>query len=303
MPLTVATFNVKNLLDPASPAAREVLPAKLANIAGLMRACDADVVGLQEIGSEALIDQVLALLDGRGGYTVHMGTTDARGIGCALLARVPVVTARVHTATALPFPRFREDDPAPFGGRIPLRRGVVHARVAAPGLGNVDVLVAHFKSSRPVPARDASGAAIAARTPQARAEGVLRSLVWRASEALFVRGIVDEILAAEPHARAAAVGDFNDRPGSAALRALCGDGDGALLDCATGIDPAQRFSHFHDGQPSQIDHIVATAGLHARLRAARFLNERLRQHEPLPEDGEETPTADSDHAPLVAVFG
>jgi endonuclease/exonuclease/phosphatase family metal-dependent hydrolase len=302
MPLTLATYNVKNLLEPATQAARDVLPRKMDHIAGLLRACDADVVGLQEVGSAALVEQLLDRLPSRGGYALHMGTTDARGIGCAVLSRIPVAMARVHTAEALAFPRFREDDPAPFGARIPLRRGVVHARVTVPTFGAVDVFVAHFKSSRAVPARDASGAAIAPATARARAEGSLRSLVWRASEALFVRGLVDEILFARADAYAAALGDFNDIAGSAVLRALRGAGAGAMVDCTTAIDPARRFSHFHDGRPTQIDHVVATAGLHARLRDARFLNEGLREHDPLPEDGREIPTVDSDHAPLVVTF-
>jgi predicted extracellular nuclease len=172
----------------------------------------------------------------------------------------------------------------------------------------VDVLVAHFKSSRPVPARDAAGVAQPAVTPRERAEGFLRSLVWRAAEALYVRGLVDAILAARPDALVAAVGDFNDVAGSPVLRALRGAGGdadtrGQLLDCTTEIDPMRRFSHFHQGHPAQIDHVVATLELRRRVLEARFLNDALRAHDPLPADGDETPTVDSDHAPLVVRFG
>jgi endonuclease/exonuclease/phosphatase family metal-dependent hydrolase len=309
MPLTVATYNVKNLLDPGSQAAKDVLPAKLRNIASMLRACDADVVGLQEIGSEALLAQVLDHLDARGGYAIVMGTADARGIACALLSRVRVRESRVHTAAALPFPRFRQDDPPPFGARIPLRRGVVHACVEASGLGPVHVLVGHFKSSRPVPARDAAGNALPPLAPRDRSEGYLRSLVWRASEALYVRGVVDDVLAREPGAHVAAVGDFNDVATSPVLRALRGDGPGALLDCTSGVDPSVRFSHYHDARPVQIDHVLATPDLFGRASQVRFLNDALRMHDPPPPDGaagaagQETPTADSDHAPLVVRFG
>ena len=304
MALSIATFNVKNLLEPTSDAARAVLPRKLEAIAEVLRACDADVVGLQEIGSAALLSQVLDRLPGRGGYGEPvMGTVDRRGIGCALLSRVPVAAARVHTCDALPFPVFRDGDPPPFGARIPLRRGIVHARVQGQGLGPVDVLVAHFKSARPVPARDAAGVERGPATQRERGEGALRSQLWRAAEALYLRGCVDDVLSADPGARVAAVGDLNDTIDSWGVRALLGDGPGALLDASGRIPSATRFTALHAGRRMQIDHVLVTGPLQARLQQARILNESLREHEPLPESGDETPTADSDHAPLVVRFG
>jgi endonuclease/exonuclease/phosphatase family metal-dependent hydrolase len=310
MTLTLATFNVKDLLEPRDDVEREVLGAKVAWIAGVLRACDADVIGLQEVGTVDLVRAVLDRLDGHAYGEPVMGTADARGIRCALLSRVPVVEARVHTAESLPFPVFQEGDPAPFGTRIPLRRGVVHARVEAPGLGLVDVLVVHFKSSRSVPARDASGRELPATNARMRSEATLRSLVWRAAEALYVRGLVDDVLAPDPDARVAVVGDLNDVPGSPAVRAVRGDGPGSLFDCAAGVDAEARFSAMHEGRRTQIDHVLASANLYARLQAARFLNAELREHAPVrpPPGGASEgdvgpPTVDSDHAPLVIRFG
>ena len=319
MPLTLATFNVKDLLLPREEAERNVLAAKLGWIAETLRACAADVIGLQEVGTEALVRAVLErLADSRYGVPV-MGTADARGIRCALLSRVPVITSRVHTAESLPFPVFQNGDPAPFGARIPLRRGVVHARVDAPGLGPVDILVAHFKSARPVQARDASGRELPATNARMRAEAAVRSLVWRAAEALYVRRLVDDLLAPDPEARVAVVGDLNDVPGSPALRAVQGEGTGELFDCAAGVDASARFSVLHDGRRIQIDHVLASAALFPHLRGARFLNATLREHAPVRSPASPAPaanpaavggpcaaappTVDSDHAPLVALFG
>jgi endonuclease/exonuclease/phosphatase family metal-dependent hydrolase len=301
MGLTLATFNVKNLLELDGPA---VLFEKIAWIAQRLRECDADVVGLQEIGPPELLGRVLdeLLRSGAGGYLEPLlGTADARGIRCALVSRLPLVAARVHTAAALSFPVYCEGDPPPFGERIPLRRGIVHARVQAPGLGAVDVIVVHFKSPRPVELRDASGVPVEAKTPRARAEGSLRSLVWRAAEALHARGIVDGVLASEPGALVAAVGDMNDVPGSPVLRAIQGEGDGALRDCAWQVPQEARFSAIHDGRRIQIDHVLATDRLYAHLTRARFLNGDLREHF-APAGGDEQQTVDSDHAPLVARF-
>jgi endonuclease/exonuclease/phosphatase family metal-dependent hydrolase len=331
MGLTLATFNVKNLLEPPAetttadvPLAaadrsvfvrslapsgleradeRALLPQKIAWIARQLHECDADVIGLQEIGPPELLARVLAELPGpRESYGEPIvGTPDARGIRCALVSKLPVVAARVHTAPSLPFPVYREGDPPPFGDRIPLRRGMVHARVQAPDLGAVDVLVVHFKSPLPVDLRDAAGVAIEPKTPRARAEGSLRSLVWRAAEALHARGIVDGLLSADPLALVAVVGDLNDHPGSAVLRALQGDGDGALLDCAGRVAAEARFSAIHRGRRIQIDHVLATERLYGRLTSARFLNGDLREHGVSP-GGDEAQTVDSDHAPLVTRF-
>jgi endonuclease/exonuclease/phosphatase family metal-dependent hydrolase len=310
MPLTLATFNVKNLLEPPSQpartaeavaAGRALLGEKISWIARMLRDCDADVVGLQEVGPPELLDAVLAEIPQAGYTRPILGTADPRGIRCALVSRVPVALSQVHTAEALDFPAYSADDPPPFGRRIPLRRGVVHARVEAAGLGPVDVLVAHFKSPLAVRLRDSSGAEVEPRTPRETAEGSLRSLVWRAAEALHVRGIVDALLAARPGVLVAVVGDLNDVPGSVVVRTLQGDGDGALLDCAVRIPSEHRFSAVHAGAHLQIDHVLASQPLYARLAAARFVNATLREH-PITPNGDEPPTVDSDHAPLVVRF-
>jgi endonuclease/exonuclease/phosphatase (EEP) superfamily protein YafD len=154
-----------------------------------------------------------------------------------------------------------------------------------------------------MPLRDAEGHEIEPKTPRARSEGVLRSLVWRAAEALHVRGIVDALLEADPKARVAVVGDLNDVPGSPVVEALQGRDGGTLLDCAAHVPQASRFSAIHGGRRAQIDHVLATASLYAHLREARFLNAELREHVFLEaKDREEPPTVDSDHAPLVVRF-
>ncbi|HEY8092105.1 MAG TPA: endonuclease/exonuclease/phosphatase family protein [Polyangiaceae bacterium] len=298
MGFSLATFNVKDLLLPA-------IEAKLDWIAGKIAQSDADVLGLQEIGPPALLDAVLDRLPERGGYgDPIVGTADARGIRCALVSRLPLALREVHTAEALPFPTFHVADPQPFGARIPLRRGIVHGRVDAPGFGPVDVLVAHFKSSRPVGLRDGTGREQAASGARARGEGEVRGLVWRTAEALFVRGLADDVLRDRgAGAFVAVVGDLNDEPGSTAVRVVRGDGPEELLDCAERIPREARFSTLHDGRRTQIDHLLATASLHARLQHAAFLNTDLRQHDPVVPGSTVAPTIDSDHAPLVARFG
>jgi endonuclease/exonuclease/phosphatase family metal-dependent hydrolase len=288
MPLTLATYNVKDLFEPV----RE----KLDDLAGKLEEMNADVVGLEEVGSvealDALVRRVAPL-----SYTERVvGTEDKRGIRNVVLSRLPIVASRVHTATELPFPRFGVNDASPFGARIGLRRGVVRARILAPGLGEVDVLVAHFKSGRPVPLLDGGEQPILPTTETEYAEGMLRALAARAAEALFVRGIVDGLLASNSAARVAVVGDLNDGPASLPLRIVCGK---SLAPCTSRLPAEARWSILHRGAKEQLDHVLASQELASHVTEARFLNAGLRDHSLL--DPSIT-TVDSDHAPLVVRF-
>jgi endonuclease/exonuclease/phosphatase family metal-dependent hydrolase len=304
MPLVLATYNVKNLFDAASDAERPLWDRKLERLADTLRACNADVVGLQEVGSLDAARELAARLRDLGYGEPVFATADARGIRCALLARFPVAFAHVLKSAALPFPTFAAFDPPPFGTRIPLRRGVVHAGIEVPAMGLVHVLVAHLKSPRPLGMKDTGGQEVTGDGAHERAQDFVRTVVWRLAESLFVREQVDAILAGDPTARVALVGDLNDVPQSATLCVLRGQSDdaGALFDCTERIEPACRFSIVHEARPSQVDHILATAALYGRLRGARFLNATLRDHGPVRETDLERVTVDSDHAPLVAYF-
>jgi endonuclease/exonuclease/phosphatase family metal-dependent hydrolase len=292
MPLSIATWNVKDLFEPSAQ--------RLAYLAWVLGEVDADVLGLQEVGTNRALDALLEAAASLGYRHKVVGTPDKRGIRNALVSRLRLVEGRVHTCDALEFPRFAASDPPPFGARVPLRRGVVHARVEAPGLGEVHALVAHLKSGRALPLEGASGAPVEPRSSRERSEGALRALVWRASEALFVRGLVDQVQATNGEARVVVLGDMNDAWGSLPLRIVAGDGEGALAPCADRVPAEDRWSFIYDGVKAQLDHILASSPLAARLEGARFLNEEVRDHGALPSQA--FPTLDSDHAPLVARF-
>jgi endonuclease/exonuclease/phosphatase family metal-dependent hydrolase len=303
MPLKLATFNVKDLFDapPGDPLARARLDEKLVTLAAVVARADADVLALQEVGSAAVLRELCARLDHGGGYGEPIvGTADARGIRCALLSRAPLLNATVHTADHLEFPGFVAGDPSPFGARIPLRRGIVHARVNGGALGAIDVLVAHFKSNRPVPLRDEAGEAMIPTTSRAFAEGHLRSMVWRAAEALFVRGLVDELHATDADRNVVVAGDLNDHAASLVVRIVTGGGPNALAACAELVPEARRFSILRHGAKQQIDHVLVTQGLRKHVQSASFLNEDLRDHGDFDDDA--PPAADSDHAVLVVSF-
>src|SRR5687768_14939087 len=123
MPLRLATFNLKDFFLPRAEPERPIVEAKVANVAKELRRANADVVALQEVGAPELVERLVEneLKDLGYGAPV-LGTQDKRGIRNAILSRFPIQWSQVHTAAALPFPKFVEGDPDPFPGRIPLRR-------------------------------------------------------------------------------------------------------------------------------------------------------------------------------------
>lgn len=304
MPLRIATFNLKDFFLPKNDSERAVVEAKVGNVAANIRRANADVVALQEVGEEEHVGRLVSKELADLGYGPPiLGTVDKRGIRCAILSRLPVQWSQVHTQKTLSFPRFVEGDPDPFPMRIPLRRGVVHVRVDAPGLGEVDVLTAHFKSNLGVALRQADGTEIEDKTARGRGEAAMRSLVQRAAEALYVRGLVDDILKGSPDHHVCVLGDLNDRAESLPVRIVKGMGEltsGMLKSCANLVPEEQRFSCFHANEKSMIDHILVTERLYRAAKSYALFNEALRYHGP---HIDPTPlTEDSDHALCVAEF-
>lgn len=303
MPLRIATFNLKDFFLPRSDAERSVAPGKFANIAANLSRANADVVALQEVGEEQQLERLVNGLADLGYGPPILGTPDKRGIRCALLSRLPVAWSQVHTHDSLPFPRFAEGDPEPFGVRIPLRRGIIQARVESPDLGEVDVMTMHFKSNLPVAFRFAGGRERPDTTPHERAESALRSLIQRAAEAIYVRSLVDGIFRASPDHAVCVLGDLNDVLDSLPVRILRGLGERSkdmLASCSELLPPEERYSCFHGEQKTQIDHILVSERLFRAARNFEIYNEALRHHgaHALPI----APTEDSDHALCVAEF-
>lgn len=332
MAFTVATFNVKDMLDESTPplsedpeAARRLYRAKLEAIAPMVRRIDADVIAFQEISSARVLDDLKALLparDGRphGGYGAAVaGSPDRRGIACGILSRFPVVATCDHRPKDLEFPAFRAGDLRPFPEqRVYAHRGVLEAQLAMPDGSKLVVLDLHLKSNLPIPLEDELKQPVPFDGHHAHAEGLVRSLVTRVAEGLFVRKLVDAWLDADPNVALVVAGDFNDTEQSVAVRSVTGDlvlgaaqggsvreGDAfagrALIPCARAVPAEQRYSVAFRGSVAQIDHVLVSRALYARFSKARFFNETLLEDLAAQGPGGVGSLA-SDHAPLVAEF-
>jgi endonuclease/exonuclease/phosphatase family metal-dependent hydrolase len=305
-----ATFNAFNLAPPGArlydnltPCTPEQYEAKINWTAHQLDLLDADVIGFQEIFSQATLREVLA----RSRHyrdASHLGfdpDPEAEKLtpSVALVSRLPLA----GPGTALPY--FPPGIEMPDGTRDPLRftRAPLHAAINAAPDVTVDVLVVHLKSRRPDYRNGAAGD-----DPQVHALACLRSLIRRGTEAAALRVVLTD-LARTSHRPRVVLGDFNDVADSVTTAIVLGNGLG------NGTHPSARmfdacqlqrrqdrlrhvgFSTVHEGRYSTIDHILVSEEFNPALPGAigevmdvLYLNDHLDL---------ELPEA-SDHGQVVA---
>ncbi|MBE3023685.1 endonuclease/exonuclease/phosphatase family protein [Janthinobacterium sp. GW458P] len=295
-----ATFNVCNLapagaklydnLDPLSPAQYE---AKAEWTARQIDLLDADVIGFQEIFSQAALRDVLSRTRRyRDAALAGYDATDIAGRmlpTVALVSRLPLAGPGVAHAD---FPAgislsadASDDNPCRFA-RAPL-----HVPVMLPGGQLTDVVVLHLKSRRPDYRHGEGSDALA------YALANLRSLQRRGAEAVALRVLVSELgRSGRPRI---VLGDFNDIANAVTTSIVMGAG----APCAPqGVRPEMRerlydanaialrqdaarhagYTNIHDSAYMTIDHILVSEHFHpASPRAigavldVNYLNDHL----------------------------
>jgi len=268
----VATFNVENFLDVAAPTRHAKPPAAQAKVAESILALKPDVIALQEMGSTNALLSLQARLKAGGLDLPFWNEVEASdtNIHIAVLSRFPLTELRPHTNES-----FLLD-----GRRLPVRRGFAELAVTVNSNYQFTLITAHLKSRVP--------------TPEADEEE------WRYQEALILRRIIDDRLAANADEDLIALGDFNDLTDSKPIRAIAGRGKTALFDTRPaeridGADPARRvnWTHYYAKQDvfSRIDYIFVSKAM-----KRRWLKDETYALG-LPDWG-----AASDHRPIVAGF-
>ena len=277
-----ATFNVCNLapagaklydnLDPLSPAQYE---AKAEWTARQIDLLDADVIGFQEIFSQAALRDVLSRTR-RYREAVQAGYDAVDPAGrmlptVALVSRLPlagpgVAFAHFPAGVLIPADSHAPDDNASRFARAPL-----HVQVILPGGQLTDVVVLHLKSRRP-DYRHGDGT-----DALAYALANLRSLQRRGAEAVAVRVLVSELgHSGRPRI---VLGDFNDIANAVTTAIVMGAG----APCAPlGDAPDMRerlydanaiqrrqdgarhagYTNIHDSAYMTIDHILVSEHFH-----------------------------------------
>jgi endonuclease/exonuclease/phosphatase family metal-dependent hydrolase len=261
-----ATFNLFNLAPPGVKlydnliAATEAeVEAKLDWTARQIDLLDADVIGFQEVFSQAVLKEALARTR-HYRDAVHVGFDPAPGErltpSVALVSRLPLAEPGVAYPT---FPAGIEL-PAGTADIDCFARPVVHAAVMVSPDCIVDVLVVHLKSKRPDYRNGDSMA-----DPQLFATACLRSLIRRGAEAVALRVLLSN-LARDKQRPRVVMGDFNDVADAVTTSIVLGSGSplgDRMFDCYQ-LQRRQDhlrhvgFSSLHDGQYSTIDHVLVS---------------------------------------------
>jgi endonuclease/exonuclease/phosphatase family metal-dependent hydrolase len=312
-----ATFNLYNLAPPGATLYANLAPltvdqyeAKLNWSAQQLDLLDADVVGFQEVFSQASLDQVLA-------RTRHYRHAQRVGFDpdpalARLTPSVALVSRLPLAGPALAHARFPDGVTLPPGSRddASFTRPVLHARIVLPGLHQVDVLVVHLKSRRPdYRSGDVDDAGDGDAT-LSHAMANLRSLIRRGTEAVALRVLLSHLRRSTGRP-CIVLGDFNDALDAVTTRIVLGadatdeagqELAGRMFDSARiqlRQDDLRRlaYTNLHDGHAMTIDHILLSEDFHPASKNAIgivqdviYLNQHLQQA--LPEA--------SDHGQVLA---
>lgn len=274
-----ATFNVCNLAPPGAklydnlePLSAEGYEAKANWIAQQLDQLDADVIGFQEIFSQAALRDVLSRTR-RYRDAAHAGfdpDPDATRLtpNVALVSRLPLAgPPNVYV-------NYPEDVHCEAGSADADRfaRAPLHVQVLLPGERVMDVIVVHLKSRRPDYRNGDSG-----EDPLHYAMASLRSLVWRGTEAVALRVLLSKMMR-EARRPCVVLGDFNDTADAVTTTIVLGAGGTRNVD-SHGIGSEERrgrlydsnqiqerqdhlrhvgYTSIHEGHYSTIDHVLVS---------------------------------------------
>ncbi|MGN0834732.1 MAG: endonuclease/exonuclease/phosphatase family protein [Candidatus Spyradosoma sp.] len=204
----------------------------------LILAVNPDVLAVQEIGGRGQLDQLALDLEGAGAAFPHRVVLIGRDTQrhVALLSRLP----------------FREI--FRFPEKDAMSRGLLGAEVAAPGMRPVRVFTLHLKSKI---TRDESD-------PECAAERLAEA---RRARALLLRFGGNAF---------ALLGDFNDEPESAPVRAFAEGGLLRRLDSRDSAGAPWTYSNSRYGYRSVFDHVFLSPTLRGEGRVADEALSRVR---------------------------
>lgn len=277
-----ATFNVCNLAPPGvklydnlEPLTPEGYDAKANWIAQQLDQLDADVIGFQEIFSQAALRDVLSRTR-KYGDALHAGF-DPDPQAQRLTPSVAIVSRLPFAGPPAIYANFPADVPCDSGSPDSDRfaRAPLHVQVVLPGERIVDVLVVHLKSRRPDYRSGDSG-----EDPLHYAMASLRSLVWRGTEAVALRVLLSKMMR-ETRRPCVVLGDFNDTADAVTTTIVLGTGGTRGIDGQGGKLPQAEerrgrlydsnqiqlrqdhlrhvgYTSIHEGHYSTIDHVLVS---------------------------------------------
>jgi len=322
--MRIATFNLESLDLP--PKARVPLEIRAEILRPALERLQADILCLQEVNGQHVpgeSDRRLVALDRllagtRYANYARVVSTAGEGRGPAdvhnlvTLSRFPISNQRevrhgfvpplsYPMRTAMP----REVGPKP----VTFDRPILVAHIEVPGGDTVVVVNAHFRAPLATAIPSQKLEPFVWKTVGGWAEGYFLSAMRRASQALELRFLLEELFDQNASALITVAGDFNAEDYEIPLNLLVGAEENTgnprlanrsliVLDRALAAD--RRWSLLYHGRRQMLDHMLASQVLYGRFRSIDVHNETLSDE--LVGYARHIRTSGSAHAPLVAEF-
>ncbi len=200
--ISIASYNLDNYRIQDASKRRFRSKESRAEVARSILNMRPQIVGLQELGSRAALEELRSELSLRGLRYDHLAFLDAidQEIHCGLLSQHPVVEDRSDAGVEFVL----------YGRVFRVLRGVLDVKIQPSPTESIRVLNVHLKSKLSTWFADQAD--------------------YRLAEAVALRDRIDRILSTTPNAKLAVLGDFNDNPGSLAVRTVIGRGRQRLFD-------------------------------------------------------------------------
>lgn len=325
----VMTWNLENLFSPSSSDDKKVqeYEEKLKTLADVILRLDADVVGVQEVGTPQGFDDLRDRLDGRYPHHKLSSEPDGRGIRVGFLSKLPID----DSDELIDFPtEGLASVPGQDGKGNPetvtkLSRGALRIAVTLSSGLKVNLINNHWKSKL----LTFPGGKFTTSDESERAQVAGFALLKRTAEAVAVRVRANELLVGNQSQGLIVLGDLNDVPEAATTQILQGPpgseieskgfnqpdvGDDArLFNLAIRIPLERRFSRVFKGSGELIDHILVSQELlpfslvsGKQQRRLPIVDSHVDTFGGLPSitdsPSERRGKPGSDHAPVTALF-
>jgi endonuclease/exonuclease/phosphatase family metal-dependent hydrolase len=321
----IATFNLENL-DETPVGQRPSLAERITLMRPQITRLRADIACFQEVhGQERpgqprqllALQQLLAGTNLQGAAVISTKPeSDAvyNERNLVIVTHLPVIAHQQLRNQLVDKPTYRRlsaipADPGPV--EIGIERPILHAQVdlTPAGGSRLHVINVHLKSKIPTDIPGQKLDSFTWASADGWAEGYFISSMKRMSQALEVRRLVDQILTDDPQAAIVVAGDFNAEPDDVPVLAIrgqvedTGNGDLAarvLVPVENTVPEPARYTLFHQGRGSMLDHMLITRNLLAHFHGTEIHNELL--HDESVAFGTDRKYPESDHAPVVATF-
>jgi endonuclease/exonuclease/phosphatase family metal-dependent hydrolase len=241
--VTVATYNVENYVAAdrrVDDVYRQAYPkpeAEKAALRAVIRALNADVLALQEMGPAAYLEELRRDLRAEGLDYPHVALAEAVDTDrhVAVLSRIPFSRVRTHADLAFRY----------FDGHAKVKRGLLEVVVGIDGR-ELTLFAVHLRSRFTERPDDPNAA------------------IFRAGEATAIRDFVLRRFPDPAVARYVIMGDFNDTRDSKPLRLLTRRGTTTIAAFTKAADPngeTWTYCYHKEDTYSRVDYVLVSPGL------------------------------------------